>query len=422
LQIHGFGFACSPSVSFALANEEGHWSMTSQFHNILITGAGFSHSFGLPLGRDLKDILFESIMASDARPVKRLPILAWQFSRHDATIDEIITGLDAASDRGDPDAAFALRVVRTVIADEIYRRQFRVGYVDYIESAHAFTKLEGIFSSHITLNWDSLLEDDLLPGSPPFHVATHPPFSATSQICLKLHGSVNWFILRQPIESYTDGRITKVRQYMKRLNLDNRIEVPQQFVYECPHAPGGKLGPSITMLGKLRQLMCDLGEPAVLVPSHMKSVDRCGLGLLWTTAAILLAESPNITIMGYSLPPDDHQMMGLLRQAICCGNPLRNKPHIFIVDPNARTLGRKLRRLVGKSARLIMIEKPFVKVTLNDFADLREGAPTGRVPYYYKTSGVDPFVSGVDPFDVNPADESNALAEDELLNDRDVPF
>jgi len=87
------------------------------------------------------------------------------------------------------------------------------------------------------------------------------------------------------------------------------------------------------------------GEPwHVLVPPvKNKQYDDRALQQVWNRAEEILRSAREIVFAGYSLPPTDKLIRGILRECRDSGNPQK----VFVVDQNAASVAERLADIYG---------------------------------------------------------------------------
>jgi hypothetical protein len=143
-------------------------------------------------------------------------------------------------------------------------------------------------SAVVTLNYDLTLEQtigiapNLIPGSPGFHYAgmngrvrpVNSPYARDRSIdptpsgvipLAKLHGSLNWALTKEGVEVFAD----------------------------------------------VRPAFRNFGSAAIVPPLPEKQVPSW-LGPVWNRAARQLCDAEEWVVVGYSLPPYDHEIRGML--------------------------------------------------------------------------------------------------------------
>ena len=184
--------------------------------------------------------------------------------------------------------------------------------------------------SIISLNWDSLLEDDLywcieqVSGhhlldidyccytTPMYKGGYHQPSPTQKAIgiynlkILKLHGSANWLICpncRRLFTGIGEQRTVWELYLQKRAcPLCQRTEEAAKPLEVKPPGP--------------------ILEPYFVTPTYLKRFENPHILMTWHNAFIELSEADEIIFIGYSLPESDYHIRTLLRRAIRRERPI----------------------------------------------------------------------------------------------------
>ena len=188
------------------------------------------------------------------------------------------------------------------------------------------------------MNYDIIADNSLIhigeelglePGYPDYRcdVSTKPyRLRAKFGKLLKLHGSMNW--LYCPACHRLDVGISRSgRTMIKALDLlyheDDRQDLTER--YTCHGSPC---------------LDCETYvEPVMISPTHLKDYRNPHIASVWYEADRALRQAERVVFVGYSLPPDDVDVIYLLKRTLSALSVERvNAPEIVVVeyDPNGR--------------------------------------------------------------------------------------
>ncbi len=297
---------------------------------VFVLGAGASAQAGYPLTRDLGSRLIE--WAKDNRP----PNCLYWVERDELgragplnDIEELVTRLEAASDRG-PDLA-GLREALCRFFDSIRPSEAEL----YREFAGEVIRAGDVI---ISFNYDLSLELELKhagkwEASDGYGFDVGIPALPKSPVkLLKLHGSTNWMdLLFEGLRSgqfSCGGTESLGARPVFPWGLDH---LGYSGIKDPQYRQGGvDRSGSMILPGRKKRFY-------VMTSVNPRERERFWTSL-WTQAADALRHAGEITMIGYSLPAADAEARGLLLEScnpdallsICCGRRSRNLGDEFV--------------------------------------------------------------------------------------------
>lgn len=186
----------------------------------------------------------------------------------------------------------------------------------------------------ISLNYDIVADNTLtrlLVGFPDYvcDIATALyqearvyPGSREAIELLKLHGSLNWIYCPNPVCNRLDvglsrngGMFVKAREELyKEAELDGR--------YTCAGTPCPNCGTTV--------------RPVMITPTQRMDYENPHIRKAWERAKDALRSADHVHIVGYSLPPEDVDVIYLLKQNLSHLSP--DRIHVVDFDPQQRLL------------------------------------------------------------------------------------
>jgi hypothetical protein len=290
---------------------------------VLITGAGFSKPAGGPLTKDL--LTPDFLRISDADPEALDAIVRLQADDPSRSVETLFTEIlrmtrthgqmtTTSGDRWDAsDLLKGLTIhLASVCGDLQVRRRTRLWnmYTEYIR----WLRKDSRSLTVVTFNYDLLLEHlfDEIRVRYEYGKRTGIEFDDASRRSairrslpfrrvqvLKLHGSANWGVCRgcRKAKAQDDMVLAFERSFVSRRNRT------------CPRCKEKTL------------------ENGIIPPILEKSGESRHAGLVWAAARQALRRAREIIVIGYSLPPTDHEALSLLREIA----PPPKRPRITLV-------------------------------------------------------------------------------------------
>lgn len=321
----------------------------NEARTVLLLGAGFSRSAGLPLMRELWSALHEEARRRLAAGEKRLPGHAHDIEAEIANVGRMgwkcaLGGLAFGANRGPEDLELFLTALEEIreagkagfVADDDKQAAWnaREALVCWMSlaldrlSEQARAKMDGLATLErligaltpgdalVTLNYDTLAESALdRSGLSWRYAGTTDPATITVS---KPHGSLNW--------SWTPGSVPVHRRHWT-------------WVAPGPD-PVGSLADR--PLGFHDWGVSKDGDSALIVaPTRRKLTAAQFLQSQVAEAIVALAESEVLVIVGYSLPQHDDLVATALRTgALLAARRRGGLLPTLVVDPNPDVVGR----------------------------------------------------------------------------------
>lgn len=325
---------------------------------VLITGAGFSATAGLPIqSRVLRQIMDFSpkvglvgrrdfyhardrvkafLNAVFLNGGESKEIRAEDLHRlEQLTLEDVYTILDKAITRRDwltyhnwSALAEVRQSLDLCVCQYLTSCQESYSGPEYDNAVKQLNELFGERWATITLNWDTIWDRTLLKalenlgkvpdfGCPPLWLShedyqvVQQPLDRLGVPLLKLHGSFNWV---------SCPRCRTL--FVGKGDLGKFGHLDQFFCPLCVPGGQGPTGPSL--------------QPLFLTPTIMKTFENPSLNMVWDRALHVLANATDVVFIGYSFPLADHDLRYLLRKAI----PGRARVKVVLHESDAPTDAR----------------------------------------------------------------------------------
>lgn len=283
---------------------------------VILTGAGFSKSVGLPLQREL----LEGVVPPDIIRIHNFfmgrPLDA------SADLEEFLSSIDfddmIASKKERSQEPLNSQTYLSGFAAFLFDRLHSMARLPQ-ETKHQFWKkvavLADVSDTWITLNWDTLIEIQLWALG--HRIRFHGRDKRFKRV-LKLHGSIDWYKPTSELPELFDSDLfVKVfRGYVRYKPLSeepNFLMIPEKIAHLFNKIP-----------------------PAIVAPTHLKALPSAEFRAIWAAATHALAFAKHIVIIGYSLPPSDTLTRLLLSNSL--RNRLRidaeDQPRVTVIDPD----------------------------------------------------------------------------------------
>jgi hypothetical protein len=204
--------------------------------------------------------------------------------------------------------------------------------IDHVIHRLTGLKEAGWKVTFISFNYDLVVESVLATANYETDYGfANSGLSGKSLKLFKLHGSINWALVKQPRKSIietvpmysaTGGVKHNLKKYFK-VNDDNSIE----------------------------SNFCEVGSPFVIPPVWNKTTYQTQLSDVWRQAAIALSSASHVYSLGYSLPETDGFFKHLFALGTVGKQPLIEFG-VFDIDPPATPNGVRSRYLsmLGRGA------------------------------------------------------------------------
>lgn len=181
-----------------------------------------------------------------------------------------------------------------------FQREELFGKIDHIRNIVRAHNSNTVF---VTFNYDLLLETALTLEGIEFSYAIDRK-NSTRNVVLKPHGSINWFY---------KSEFSRVRKWQES---ECASFLDKVFVWEgiYPEFIDRKINPSYILIA----------------PTPHKQIEYDFLKKQWTSFSSSIHSSPNITIVGYSLPAADRLARVVIRRS---GSPHNVYRRITVIDP-----------------------------------------------------------------------------------------
>jgi len=312
---------------------------------VMIVGAGFSKTAGLPLANEFTQRLLSPTLLKSGPSIRQVEFLRKfiddTFNGGAATtveqwpeLEDIFTLVDLSANTGHhlgtSYSAAKLRLVRRAMIVRIVR-MLQQAYNDHLRSRGAHAKLLGALFDELNLgetailsmNWDMVIErgialrqkvdridygndaSDAVFVNGKVNLRPEAPPSAKKLHLLKPHGSINWlycdacrelfWVKPEQTESVAQT-LFQERDWKALLNVDSVSEIPRCLEPHCPHCEAQALGTRIATF------------------SFRKALDFPMHAATWRTAESYLKNSLHWIFFGYSMPPADFEFKYLLKR------------------------------------------------------------------------------------------------------------
>jgi len=283
--------------------------------DVVILGAGFSKSFGVPLANELlKELVsryaksFPSIKYVDAFVKDFYPNLVAGHEYPD--IEDFLAMTETAvaysqirntTNRGyywrPKIIADLMSTVNKCLGDYLwnYQKTVPIGLVVSVDKLLSHLRDNPVF---VSFNYDLLLETALSELGRKFKYGLS--YDQNDISILKPHGSINWFQ-------------TGTLSTLPIIHIGKNIEVP------------------IT-LEKDQLRLKRWKESIIVIPSPIKKIDLFEMKKMWTSFTSVVSTLNSLTVIGYSLPHTDKLSRLVIRRA---GPFQANCKNIVIVDPSS---------------------------------------------------------------------------------------
>lgn len=300
-------------------------------HEVLVLGAGFSRAVSdhLPLANELGAHACEHARRYDRGLFGKIPKFSDDYP-FEVWLSLLAEEQPYLREEGNLRNASRFAILKRALGEVLAEAEANAG----VERPRWFHDLLTVLhyrqSTVITLNYDTLIErevprlfgstlrpevdaTDLLGDQPPF--ARYPEDSswrpAITMSLLKLHGSLDWWWVPNDLSG-----ATLVRQQV------------------TSHAQRRRYVPA--------------GEPFIVPPLASKSgYYRVPLiRQLWQDAYLALLDADRIALVGYSLPPTDIVMAGMLDPALRF-----SLVHVDVVNPRPKAVLRRIATLGGPRSK-----------------------------------------------------------------------
>jgi hypothetical protein len=303
--------------------------------DVLILGAGFSRavSTAMPLTNELGEIALDVAgLTNDPRGPRRKFTPSFSFENWMSLLAEVQPHLSEAENLANAAIFAQLRDAINTVLVSVESNVFRGQAPAWLNEL--LTVLHHRQATVLTLNYDTLVEAavasldlpgpngvpicprDILRGIPPLpNIGTQfqNPIAPTFEL-LKLHGSLDWWAAPRDVSGASlvwSGTL-------------NRFGSPRPLTEDERHQQ---------LSGR---------EPFIIPPSAIKSAyyQYPHTRELWRTAFNALLGGERLSLVGYSLPPADLVMSGMLNRALS-GTGVS----VDIVNPDPKDLESRIRSL-----------------------------------------------------------------------------
>lgn len=282
---------------------------------LFIVGAGFSRLAGLPLTNELLPLMRRIVK-------RRFPKSLGVFDRgvrmffpdkplDQINLEELLTlheckhHIDAMGGNADThDGSRYMIVMRMALTDALSQHDSTLP-----RAYNRFAELVQPGDIVMTFNWDTLIEESLTAAGKPFRYT----WGGTEVKVLKMHGSVSWKRLRRRDFRWFPFPRRRIRGSLYRF-------------------------PQLETAAQRRTAPADaLGRPFIVLPSFAKLQWLNTLRDYWYKIAAAPAEAAAISIIGYSLRPDDFHARSFLMPGLS-SFLYRNRRKIRVIDPSRNAL------------------------------------------------------------------------------------
>lgn len=316
---------CKPLAARSLPHSHG-------LRKVVVLGAGVSKSFGLPLADGLLKEMIEwqksrGKESALARIFEFLEYFYPSFRRGRSWFppaEDVLAMMEVAleyctirssTSRGNPwreDEVMSRRSTFLRLLCE-YLWSFQTGIrLGEFSLFRDFVRNNGTRVIYITFNYDLLLESALSAERIPFSYALQ--FNSDEVAVLKPHGSINWF-----------KQTVKMADGVDTFDLGNHIDSrgvkrgsPADCIQVCL-----TLDPQMLRFRKWK-------EPVIVPPTPMMQIENPDLKRIWASFSSAIHATPQLEIIGYSLPSADRLARLVLRKA---GPPHHGNRRIMVVNP-----------------------------------------------------------------------------------------
>lgn len=290
---------------------------------VIVTGAGFSKSLGLPLQNEL----LENVVPADFIELSKY--LSGVGPNREMGVEDFLTFLEfddlvhPGGERIDYLVGFGAFLFHSMV--EIKHlprrtaRRFWTMLSTLIENCDTF----------VTFNWDTLIEIQVRALG---ETVVYSGRRKRGKRVLKLHGSLDWY--------RTDRRIGEAKS--------NGLFKPI-FAGCVRYGPFTEEDYFLAIPTDVRDIFNTL-PPYIVTPTHLKVRPSGVFRRIWSDAHGLLEEADHIVIIGYSLPPADTLARFLFRKAMGFEQFLSSprRPRVTIIDPDeTRIVESRYAELLG---------------------------------------------------------------------------
>ena len=317
--------------------------LSSSQPTVILTGAGFSKSVGLPLQREL----LESVV-----PPNIIKIHNYFMGRNleePADIEEFLSSIDfdemLESKRQSPER-LSSQIYLSGFANLIYDSMCNIAKLPKSIKKEFWKKLATlaeISDTFITLNWDTVIEVQIRALGERIRFKGK---DKRSKHILKLHGSIDWYKLSSELQVFDSALFERVFPgYVRYKPLS---EEPDLFSISREVAD---------LFNKV--------HPAIIAPTHLKALPSGAFRKIWASASHTLHFAKHVIIIGYSLPSSDTLMQLLLRNSLRyrLRTDSNDQPKVTVIDPDSTGVVKsRYYELLGD--RFEFIQCPFLEVDL----------------------------------------------------------
>lgn len=301
-----------------------------------ILGAGFSHHAGIPLARDLTNVVFQHAYPENDNFLKiprdiYLEEIKTLFPGHDCIdsfpdFEMLVTSFDELEKyredyTGNQETGLGPRHLRKTLLKHlglfIVERCNTTDSLDDIKDFVNFINPE--HDRIISFNWDVLLECACFDLS---KTISYQESLADAISIYKPHGSVNLAVV-------SEDQMQEISLAMNIHSIDEEWRHNGNIIYRAsnPHDSANRI-------------LHPFAEYVVVEPNARKQYNLDWIKNQWKRSLDALCNSDEIYIIGYSLPEFDFRPRILMQLGILWNNTdtIKNNPCITLIDPNADEL------------------------------------------------------------------------------------
>lgn len=191
----------------------------------------------------------------------------------------------------------------------------------------------------ITSNWDTLLERYAQLNGLPLRLVADASrkFSPSIVYLLKLHGSFDWCKVSDRVAGRPDTDFAALNELQNPTGGRKTLRLPT--------AADDLIRVRTQVSDEWQKVKSRLKDPWMVTMVTGKQDDLGPLQGIWRDSYRALNRAKSLTIVGYSLPPDDVEIRTLLRSGI-----RRGIPDVFVKNP-APDVHYRVRQYLARSAQ-----------------------------------------------------------------------
>jgi len=309
-------------------------------NRIFLVGAGFSKPAGLPLGKELFDLILTEAKKTTAYDYKLKPDIDRylfykekigvnddRISENEIDFEDFLSyldiehflrlkGKDTWHDEGNESQLIIRNIIGKILTEKIldFRKNIPKLYIEFAEILEPTDYL-------ITFNYDTLIEDSLEYINKSYRLFPDRFIQVSGSsgilaqeenevIILKMHGSIDWFDIKSFDDSFNDSKNAKYFRYPTNTIFDRdnlKIFQPSKLVdepyfntdikriYRIKNFEKYYLGPNSFLFQ----------APLILSPSFSKILYLNPIKEFWNGFSSAGSLNSGVSIIGFSLPKHD---------------------------------------------------------------------------------------------------------------------